>query len=61
MSKPVSELLKKMGIVAHDETLYVEALTHSSHNGACMNAKHFDYWKEAYMFYWNVEHEGVAI
>ena len=25
------------------------------------NAKHFDYWKEAYMFYWNVEHEGVAI
>lgn len=43
MSKPVSELLKKMGIVAHDETLYAEALTHSSHNGACMNAKHFDY------------------
>lgn len=25
------------------------------------NTKHFDYWKNAYMFYWNVEHEGVAI
>ena len=25
------------------------------------NVRHFDYWKDAYMFYWNVEHEGVTI
>lgn len=43
MSRPVKELLDKMGIVPNNEMLYVEALTHSSHNGTKMNPKHFDY------------------
>lgn len=43
MSKPIKELLDKMGITPKNELLYVEALTHSSHNGTSPIAKRFDY------------------
>ncbi len=43
MAKPVKELLDRMGIEPKDETIYIQALTHSSHNGAKNSVKHFDY------------------
>ncbi len=43
MARPIKELLDKMGLKAKDESLYVQALTHSSHNGTSSSLKHFDY------------------
>lgn len=43
MARPIQELLDKMGIKANDESIYVQALTHSSHNGTKNSCKHFDY------------------
>lgn len=42
-ARPIKELLDKFGIVPNDEMLYVEALTHSSHNATNSSTKHFDY------------------
>lgn len=43
MSRPIKELLTKMGIKTQNETLYEEALTHSSHNAINTPGQHFDY------------------